>query len=558
MMGSPPQPGPDEPRWVADEQAVLRRVATLVARGVPPAALFATVAEEVGRLFTAASSAVVRYEADGPVMVGYWTRTGDNLSRAVGGRAAVGGQNVTTLVFETGRPARIDSYPADDSSAVTAAVRGLSGRSAVGAPISVEGRLWGMLAVGSSREAGLPAGTEERLTDFAELVATAIANAEAREELRRIADEQAALRRVATLVAHGVRPGLVFAAVAEEVGALFGADVTGIGRFESEGEVTFLAGYGVAGIEPAAHDKLSAHPALASVRQTGRAVRFDADDPASTSMPEIVSTIGIRSVVDAAIVVEGRVWGFIGVASQRGRLPADTAQRLADFTELVATAIASAEAHTMLTASRARIVATADQTRRRIERDLHDGAQQRLVSLALQLRAAQAAVPAEFGALGAELERVAAGLTGALEELREIARGIHPAILSEGGLRQALRTLARRSPIHVDVQACPEGRFSEQVEVSAYYSVSEALTNAVKHAHASVVTVTVAVEAADDVLRISIHDDGIGGADFTRGTGLVGLRDRVEALGGQIAIDSPLGAGTAVRVEIPLTDVTAS
>jgi signal transduction histidine kinase len=250
-------------------------------------------------------------------------------------------------------------------------------------------------------------------------------------------------------------------------------------------------------------------------------------------------------------VVEGRVWGAIGVGLRRERLPQDTEQRLAEFTELVATAIANAESRAELTTSRARIVATADQTRRRIERDLHDGAQQRLVSLALHLRAAQAAAPPELGEFSAELNRAVAGAIGVLDELREIARGIHPAILAEGGLGAALRALARRSPIPVDLDMRVEGRLPEHVEVSAYYVVAEALTNAAKHARASTVAVT--VEAADAVLRVAVRDDGAGGADYARGTGLVGLKDRVEALGGRIFLDSPRGAGTSLRVELPLS-----
>jgi GAF domain-containing protein len=394
MTGSLRERGPDELRWLADEQAALRRVATLVARGAAPAAVFALVAEEVGRLFAAGTTGVVRYEPDGAAtLIGSWSRTDD--ARPVG-TASLGGRNVTTLVFETGRPARIDSYAADDSSAVTATARGLGGRSSVGVPIRVEGRLWGVMAAGSSREGGLPTGTEERLADFAELVATAIANTEAREELRAIAGEQNALRRVATLVAHGVGPDLVFATVAQEVGNLFGADLTGIVRFEPDGEGTSLAVKGSARREPGAHGKLKAHPVLASVRETGLAARLDADDTTSADLPEAIRAEEVRSVVYAPIVVEGRVWGAIGVASRVG-LPPDAEQRLADFTELIATAIASTQTHTELTASRARIVATADDTRQRIERDLHDGAQQRLVSLALQLRAARGAGPPPRG-----------------------------------------------------------------------------------------------------------------------------------------------------------------
>ena len=261
---------------------------------------------------------------------------------------------------------------------------------------------------------------------------------------------------------------------------------------------------------------------------------------------------GFRSSVGVPVSVEGRLWGVVIVAfADEEPLPSDIETRLAGFTELVATAIANAGAQAEVIASRARIVAAADQARRRIERDLHDGAQQRLVTLALQLRGAQATVPPELAELGVQLDRAAAGVAGALDELREIARGIHPAILADGGLRPALRTLARRSPIPVRVDVRLEERPPEQVDVSAYYVVAEALTNAARHASASAVSVEASV--AGDVLRIAIDDDGAGGASFTGGTGLAGLKDRVEALGGRIFLDSPAGAGTSLRVELPLT-----
>jgi signal transduction histidine kinase len=372
------------------------------------------------------------------------------------------------------------------------------------------------------------------------------------DELRRIADEQAALRRVAMLVARGVGPDEVLAAVAEEVGVLFSADAAGIGRFDPDGEVTVVASHGTAYFGLGTRHKPSAHPAMASVWQTGRAAGFEADDPAWVALPKEIQVEGGPSVASAPIVVQGRVWGAIGVVSRRRPLPRGAVQRLADFTELAAVAIANAEAHAELMASRARIVATADDTRRRIERDLHDGAQQRLVSLALQLREAQAAVPPGLGELAEDLERIAAGLASTLEELREIARGIHPAILAEHGLGPALKALARRSPIPVDLQIRTEGRLPERVEVGAYYVICEALTNTAKHAHAA--AITVAVEAAGKSLRVMVRDDGAGGADFTRGTGLVGLKDRVEALGGQISLHSPPGAGTTLQADLPLTD----
>jgi signal transduction histidine kinase len=292
------------------------------------------------------------------------------------------------------------------------------------------------------------------------------------------------------------------------------------------------------------------------VFETGRPARID-DYPEATGESAVAARAwGLRGCVGVPVNVEGRLWGVMYVASTTAApLPAGTETRLAEFTELVATAIANAEARAELIASRARIVATADETRRRIERDLHDGAQQRLVSLALQLRAARAAVPPELGQLGADLERVTAGLTNALDELREYARGIHPAVLTVRGLGSALKTLARRCPIPVDLDIQADGRLPEPIEVAAYYVVSEALTNAVKHANAA--KAAVKVEAVAGALRISVRDDGCGGADFTGGTGLVGLKDRVEALGGRISLHSPYGAGTTLGTELPLTSTDA-
>ncbi|MET7403415.1 AAA family ATPase [Dactylosporangium sp. NPDC005572] len=387
-------------------------------------------------------------------------------------------------------------------------------------------------------------------------LAVSLDNAQLYAEFRRIADEQAALRRVATLVACGARPDLVFAAVAKEVGTLFGADTTEILRFESDRDVTVMGCYGLEHPQPGSRSTPDHRSTMASVQATGRAARHDGDDATAEHQHES-KPAGDCSAIASPIVVEDRVWGAMGVASRRERLPEDTEQRLADFTELVATAIANAESRAELTTSRARIVAAADQARRRIERDLHDGAQQRLVTLALHLRAAQAALTPEFDAIAGELDRAVGGATGALEELRETARGIHPAILTEGGLRPALRMLARRSPIPVDLGMPAVGRLPEQVEVSAYYIVAEALTNAAKHARASAVTITVEADMADPagaVLRVDVRDDGAGGADFAQGTGLAGLKDRVDALSGRIYLDSPRGVGTSLRVELPLTD----
>jgi signal transduction histidine kinase len=235
--------------------------------------------------------------------------------------------------------------------------------------------------------------------------------------------------------------------------------------------------------------------------------------------------------------------------------PADTESQIGEFTELVATAIANAESRAELAASRARIVAASDETRRRIERDLHDGAQQRLVSLALSLRGAASAVPPELNEVRAELAGVRSGLDGVLEDLREISRGIHPAILSEGGLGPALRTLARRSSVPVVLEVDAEQRLPDQIEVAAYYVVSEALTNAAKHARASAVRVDVAMNA--DELRLAIRDDGVGGVDPARGSGLIGLKDRIEAMGGTIVVESVRGEGTSLFVGLPVDGATS-
>jgi signal transduction histidine kinase len=250
--------------------------------------------------------------------------------------------------------------------------------------------------------------------------------------------------------------------------------------------------------------------------------------------------------VGVPISVEGQLWGVMLVGSNRESLPAGTEDRLAGFTELVATALANAEARDALTASRARIVSAADQTRRRIERNLHDGAQQRLVSLMLRLRAAQAAAPPEAAELADRLEGAVTEANGVLEELREIARGLHPAILTESGLRPALRALARRSAVPVSLHVKVGQQLPEAVEIAAYYAVAEALTNTAKHAQAS--TAEVELATGDDMLLVRVRDDGLGGASF----GLAGLRDRAEALGGRIQLDSPRGAGTTVRIVLPL------
>jgi signal transduction histidine kinase len=255
--------------------------------------------------------------------------------------------------------------------------------------------------------------------------------------------------------------------------------------------------------------------------------------------------------------VNGELWGAIVVGTTEAEpFPPDTEMRLSQFADLVATAIANAETRAQLAASRRRIVTASDEARRRIERDLHDGTQQRLASLALSVRTAEANLPPERQDLRDELSRIALGLAGAIEDLQEISRGIHPAILSKGGLGPAIRALASHSPIAVDLDVRTEARLAEPVEVAAYFVVSEALANTAKHSHAT--RIGVALHERDGTLRLSIRDDGAGGADPGRGTGLVGLADRVEALGGSLTVHSRPGEGTEIRAELPIELATPS
>jgi signal transduction histidine kinase len=368
-----------------------------------------------------------------------------------------------------------------------------------------------------------------------------------------LAEEQAALRRVATLVARGVPPEEVFAAVVEEVGRLLSADYAAMGRYEPDATVSFVAGSGRTGrpVPVGRRWSLGGKNVATLVFETGRPARIDSYADADGPVGVTARELGLGSSVGTPVIVEGRLWGVMFASSTPEQpLPADTEARLASFTELAATAIANAQSRAELVASRARIVAAADQTRRRIERDLHDGIQQRLVSLGLELRAARATVPPQLGELEGRLGRVAEELVSVFDQLREISHGIHPAILSEGGLEPALTALRRRSAVPVELDLHVQRRLPEPVEVAAYYVVSEALANAAKHAHASVVTVELDTHVG--IVRLAIRDDGVGGADPGQGSGLLGLRDRIEALGGTLQVTSPAGGGTTLQVQIPL------
>ena len=541
-------------RRYADEQAALRRVATLVAGGAPPEEVYAAVAAEAGRLLGADLTAVGRYDPEGVVTLGAWSSTGAAVAFPVSARTSLGGQNLITLVFQTRRPVRMDDY--DDATGAGADVGHEWGlRAAVGAPITVDGQLWGVMAVGPTRGERLPPDAEARLGGLTELIGTAIANAQARVELRRYADEQVALRRVATLVADGAPPEEVFAAVAEGCGQVVEADFTSVTRYYPDATARIVGVWTKAGTlwPSVVGDRLriGGRNMTTLVYQTGKPGRMDDYSQASGVLADLARGWGASSAVGVPVRVGDQLWGAVNVwSAQNAALSADTEARLARFTELVGTAIANTEAQDALAASRARIVVAADDARRRIERDLRDGARLRLATLALRLREAQAAVPAGADELAARLDRAAGGLDAALAELREIARGIHPAVLAEGGLAPALAALAGQCPVPVELSVQLPDRLPGPVEIAAYYVVSEALTNTVKHARATAAEVEVTV--GDGVLRVCVRDDGRGGADLGQGSGLVGLRDRVEALGGRLSLADSPGVGTTLEVRIPV------
>ncbi|HMJ32957.1 MAG TPA: GAF domain-containing protein [Baekduia sp.] len=374
-----------------------------------------------------------------------------------------------------------------------------------------------------------------------------------RDELRMLAAERAGLRRLAAAVAHDASPADIFTAVAEEVGLLLGAEDAAVVRFEPDRTATILAGVGrwVDELGVGMRVELDDSLAIAAVARTGRSARVDDHDYATAPGPvaDYLRRVGSRSAVASPIVVEGRLWGAIVAATKHEPLCADTEKRMASFTELVGTVIANAESRAELTAARGRVVAAGEAARRRIQRDLHDGAQQRLVSTVIALKLARR----ELGdATGPAVELVAEALAHAERahgELRELAHGTLPAALSSGGLRAGIDALVSRIHLPVSVDVTAE-RLPVELEAAAYFIVAEALTNTVRHARASSARITAVV--GDGVLCLEVRDDGVGGARSDEGSGLVGLRDRAAAMDGELRVESPPGEGTVVVAALPL------
>ena len=549
-------------RKLATEQAALRRVATLAARESSRLEVLEAVAAEAARVLEVDVVGMLRFDPDGTATLVAQSETPWDPP-PLGTSFTLEGENIVASVHRTGQAARMDDWESATGS-VAAMANVLGVRSAVASPIVVEGQLWGTMVAATNRSKPLPADTEARIVDFTELLATAIANADSRAELaaseahaRELAHEQAALRRVATLVAQGASPDAVFTAVAEEVAGIINTPIVAVFRYESDGTCTTLGVAGETSFAVGSRWPVEEEGISGMILASGRPAQKDDYSTMGGPVGEAVREALIVATVGVPIVVEGSIWGFMVAGGRPDRpIPTDTEERLARFTELVATAVSNATMRGELVASRARVIAAGDDARRRIERDLHDGAQQQLVTLALAMRTAEGRIPTGQEHLKAEVDGFADRVTSLVEELREMSRGIHPAILSKGGLSPALEALSLRSAVPVRLNVRDEQRLPDAVEVAAYYVASEALTNASKHADASRVELDLHID--DAKLRLSIRDDGVGGADPSRGSGLIGLKDRVEALGGTIEVESAHGRGTRLRVAIPVPAESAT
>jgi signal transduction histidine kinase len=393
---------------------------------------------------------------------------------------------------------------------------------------------------------------DDRPVHTAELSAAALAveNERLQRALQARLSEEAALRRVATLVAQQHAPETVFAVVTEEVARHLDADSAITVRYDNPGRASVVASWSAPGVTTLTVGRqivLSPQAALARVQATRAPARVDSFEGMPGQFPAELRQLGLRAVVAAPILVDGDLWGAVAASSRTDPFTAVSEARIGAFAELVAQAIANADARIKLKESRARIVEATDDARRRIERDLHDGAQQHLVAVALSLRlVARRAEPSTAAAIDGCIE----DLLTALAELRELARGLHPAVLTERGLVPALQMLAARSPVPVVLDARLEGRLPPAQEVALYFVAAEALTNVAKYAEASAAEVT--LQGDDRWAEIAVVDNGVGGAHTDAGSGLRGLCDRVEALGGHLTVASAPGAGTTIRARVPV------
>ena len=539
-----PRAGAAEPEA---EQDALRRMATLVASGCDQAEVFDAIVAETAELF-GEDTWLLRYEADYAVTIVAVTGDEDLGELAAG---AVSGNEQLAWWLASGRTARDGTPPVLNAS--DAQARRWSDVAGAVAPLLVQGGVWGALML-VSRESPLSTGMEERLSQFAELAATAVANAQFRADLQLLADEQSALRRVAELVARGAPTQEVFDQVTDEASRLLGETHTELLRYERSGtEVVNVAQSRTPESErpdprfgPGSRSPVVGDLGRTQVWRTGRAARID--NYRGITGAEWISP-AVQAAVLSPIVVERGLWGVLIATSPGPPLPAGTEERLTRFCELIAAAIANADSRADLTASRARIVASGDEARRRLARDVHDGAQQRLVHAIVMLKQAQAALEPTAGPAAALVGDSLDQVQAANEQLRDLAHGIMPAALARGGLRAAVESLRAHLALRVDAEVLAD-RLAERLELTAYFVISEALTNVVKHAGAGRARVRAVLNAGR--LRVEVSDDGQGGADPAAGSGLVGLADRVDAAGGTMSLTSPPGVGTTLSIALPI------
>jgi len=538
---------------LAEEQATLRRLATLVAQQAPLEAVFAKVADEVATAVGDVDSALWRDDGDQTVTAVAARAPSVAPGVRVGTRLTLDGDSVIALVLRDGRPHRIDDFSQIPGS-VAERARELGMRSAVGCPIVVGSRTWGAMTVATYGAEALAPETATRVARFSDLVATAIANTEARAEVERLAAEQAALRRVATLIAEGASPSAVLDAVAAEMELALGADAAMLLRYEPDEEVTVVARRvpNLPGLSTGTRISHQGENVSAIVRRTGQPARIGNYRRARGPIADVSRAAGldVRAAVGAPIVVDGRLWGVI-IASWGGERspPDDTEERMAAFAELLDTAIANADSRDQLMASRARLLTAGDEARRRVVRDLHDGAQQRLVHTIVTLKLAQQAFRDDDGTAESLVNEALDNAEEGNRELRELARGILPAALTRGGLTAGVDAFVARLnlPVRVDV---PDDRLPAEIEASAYFIVAEALTNAVKHSRADRAEVKASLK--DTMLYIEVRDNGAGGVN-PEGGGLVGMRDRVTTFGGRLEIESSPSSGTLIAATLPIS-----
>jgi signal transduction histidine kinase len=537
-VADPTSANEDAPLTGAD-RAALGRIAELVAGGAEEQVLFTAAAAEIGGLVGADRSWLVRFDRDAAVVVAAhgveavpeerWSLTRDLR------RLRDAGQG---LRFVLSSPS--NTFPGG------LAADGL--QHAVGVPITVQGRVWGAAIVAVLRDEPFPADAEPRMTLLARIVATPLAGARHRADFERLAREQAALRRVAALVERRVEPDVVFEAVATETATVLERPASLL-RYEEEGIYSIRAmSDGPLGVGL----RVVYDPGCIAwrVQRSGTCERID--DYTEVPTAKFAHEIGLHAIVGAPINVDGTLWGVLTAMSFDGPAPVGTEIMLAQFASLCAAALANATTRPELSASRARVVAAADESRRRLQRDVHDGAQQRLAQTVMTLKLARQALDVARDAdARAGLDLVDEALRQAERasaELRDVVRGILPAALARGGLEAGLRSLVADFPLPVDIRVAVP-RLSPAVETTAYFVVAEAVTNVVKHAQATYARVGAGMDG--ETLEITVTDDGVGGADSAGGSGLVGLRDRVAARDGTLDVESPQGAGTMLRIRMP-------